>query len=225
MTRALALLRPEPGWTTSACAARAAGIAVVGHPLFVAEPVAWHPPEGNFDGLLIGSGTALRCGGPQLGELLNLPAFAVGEATAAAARAAGFAVAETGSGGLQALLDNLAGRAHRFLRLAGEERVPLTPHPGHIITDCVVYRMVPQAIDAGFATALGDRPLVGLHSAAAAAHFGREIDRLGIARGTLALLALGERIAAAAGPGWARTDIAAAPNESAMLAKAAALCK
>lgn len=226
MSRRLALLRPEPGWSASARAARAAGLEVVGHPLSESQPVAWQVPKGRFDALLIGSAAVFRHGGLRLAELRTLPVHAVGESTADAARAAGFTVALSGIGGLQALLDTSAGHPMRFLRLAGEERVALAPHPGQTVVECAVYRMIPRPIDPGFAAALAERgPLVALHSAAAALHFAREIERLGIGRGTLSLLAFGPRVAKAAGLGWAAVHLADAPSNAALLAKAAALCK
>lgn len=226
MTRPLALVRPEPGWSASAAAARQQGLVVVGHPLFVAEPVSWTPPSGEFDALLTGSAAVFRHGGPQLAALAALPVYAVGEATAAAAVEAGFAVALTGEGGLQQLLDGSAGEARRFLRLAGEERVVLHPHPGQGIVDCPVYRMTPRPIDDDFTRELDERkPLVALHSAAAARHFAQEVDRLGLSRGSLFLAALGSRIAKSAGLGWAALHIADQPNDAALLAKACALCK
>lgn len=226
MSRPLALLRPEPGWSASAAVARETGLEVVGHPLFDAEPIDWRPPAGDFDGLLAGSAAVFRLGGPQLAAFRGLPVHAVGTSTAQAARAAGFAVARSGVGGLQALLDTSAGQRYRFLRLAGEERVPLTPHRGQSVTECAVYRMIPRPIEAALADALAARdPLVVLHSAAAARQFAREIDRLRITRGGLDLLALGSRVARAAGPGWAALHLAAAPSDAALLAKAAALCK
>lgn len=226
MTRPLALLRPEPGWSASAAAAREAGIEVIGQPLFEGEAIDWQMPSGEFDGLLIGSAAVLRFAGPQLDQSRHLPVHAVGETTAAAARAAGFAVARTGEAGLQALLDARAGEARRFLRLGGDERVPLVPHPGQSVTECAVYRMVSRPIDPDLAIALAERrPLVALHSAAAARHFVQEINRLAIAPEAVSLLALGPRIAEAAGLGWAELHIAEHPNEAALLAKAAALCK
>lgn len=226
MTRPLALLRPEPGWTASATAARAAGIEVIGHPLFDAEPVAWQPPEEDFDALLVGSAAVFAHGGAPLASLRALPVHAVGESTAAAARAAGFAVANAGAGGLQALLDAAAGRPMRFLRLAGEERVILAPHPGQSVAERAVYHMVPREIEAAFAEALtGQAALIALHSAAAAAHFAREVKRLGIDPATMCLVALAPRIAEAAGHGWAAVHIADAPSEAALLAKTAALCQ
>lgn len=226
MTRPLALLRPEPGWSASAAAARSAGLAVTGQPLFAAEPINWEPPAGEFDALLAGSAAAFRLGGEGLNALRHLPVHAVGLATAAAARAAGFEVTRSGEGGLQQLLDEASGEAVRYLRLAGEQHVTLAPHRGQSVTERVAYRMAPVAIEAGFRRELGDaEPIVALHSAAAAAHFGREIERLGLARGSLALLALGPRIADAAGPGWAAVHIADRPSDPALLAKAVALCK
>lgn len=224
--RPLALLRPEPGWSASAVRARAEGLEVIGHPLFEGEPIPWTIPPGRFDALLVGSAAVFRHAGAQLARLRALPVDVVGQATAHAARDAGFAVANTGVGGLQALLDGAAGEPRHYLRLAGEERVSLSPHPGQAITQCIVYRMVPRPLDAGFAAALTERaPLVALHSAAAARHFAAEVDRLGIERGRLYLVVMGSRVAKAAGLGWAALHTIERPDDATLLAKAAALCK
>ena len=224
MSRPLALVRPEPGWSASAAAARAVGIEVVGHPLFESEPVAWELPPGDFDALLVGSAAAFRNGGPQLAQVGALPVYAVGASTAAAARTAGFQVVRIGEGGLQALLDDVAGRPMRFLRVSGAEHVALDPHPGQSIVKRTVYRMAARPVGGNFAAALPRSPLVALHSAAAARHFAQEVDRLGIARGALFLLALAPRVAKAAGLGWAAVHLADTPSDAALLAKAAALC-
>lgn len=224
MSRPLALLRPEPGWSASAAAARDLGLEVVGHPLCEGEPVAWKMPAGAFDALLVGSAAVFRHGGPQLASLRHFPVHAVGEATAAAAREAGFEVARTGSRGLQALLDE--GATARFLRLAGQERVPLEPGQDQSIAEVIVYRLAELPISPEFRSELASRsPIVALHSAAAARHFAAEVDRLELNSGTLFLLALGPRIAKSAGLGWAAVHIADAPSDAALLAKAAALCK
>ena len=226
MSRPLALLRPEPGWSASAAAAQALGLAVVGHPLFEAEKMAWEMPDGSFDALLVGSGSAFRHGGAQLDALRALPVHAVGEATAAAAREAGFAVRRAGKGGLQAVLDAERGEPVRYLRLGGDERVELQPNAGQTIVERAVYRLQPRALGEEFVSSLErGGPLVALHSAAAARHFGEGIDRLGIARGRLFVLVLGPRIAEAAGPGWAAVHVADRPSDAALLAKAAALCQ
>lgn len=224
MNRPLAVLRPQPGWTATADAARAAGIAVIGHPLMTAEPLDWTLPGGRFDGLLAGSGAVFREGGAGLAALAGVPVWAVGEATAAAARAAGFTVAGVGAGGLQRVLDGAP--AGRYLRLSGEEHVALTPAPAQRVETIVAYRMAPHPLAADVAERLGSGDAVAaLHSAAAARHFSAEADRLILPRGAISLVALGPRIAAAAGGGWAQVAIAERPDDAALLVKAAALCK
>ncbi|MFC6911628.1 hypothetical protein ACFQGS_22980 [Novosphingobium lubricantis] len=70
----------------------------------------------------------------------------MGEATAAAARAAGFAVAQTGEGGLQPVVETLP--PGHYLRLAGQDRVTLSP-PGAVrIATQVVYAAQPRPIGA-----------------------------------------------------------------------------
>jgi uroporphyrinogen-III synthase len=59
---------------------------------------------------------------------------------------------------------------------------------------------------------------VVLHSAAAAAHLAGEMDRLELPREKLHLIALGPRIAQAAGTGWAAIHTAPAPDERSLLA-------
>ena len=125
----LIALRPEPGLAATLEKARAAGLAITGCALSEIRAAAWACPDpARYDGLLIGSANAILHGGPDLACLIAKPVHAVGEATAAAARAAGFTVAMVGSGGLQGVLDAIPGPSH-LLRIAGEERTVLTPPP------------------------------------------------------------------------------------------------
>lgn len=226
MSRALALLRPEPGWSASAGAARALALTVSGHPIAETVPVEWSPPDQKYDALLIGSAASFAHGGAGLARLRDVPVHAVGVATAAAARAAGFRVTAIGESGLQGLLDARAGSPVKYLRLGGEERVPLSPHPGQAIAECIVYRLRPLPVASDFARQIAeDAPLIALHSAAAARHFRAELLRIGVRPDRLHLLALGARIAAAAGPGWAGVHCADRPDDAALLAKAVTLCK
>ena len=72
----------------------------------------------------------------------------------------------------------------------------------------------------------GARPsIVLLHSAEAARHFAAEMDRLGIPRARIHLAALGPRIAAAGGPGWAQLSTAPRPTDVALLALCRQLCQ
>ena len=225
MSVRLLALRPEPGLSATLEKARALGLAITGQALSEIRPIAWECPDrAAYDGLLIGSANAILHGGANLALLADKPVFAVGEATADAAREAGFAVEMVGSGGLQGVLDTIA-PPRRLLRIAGEEHVPLSPPAGVTFDTVIAYRNVMLPLDpAAEELAAGDT-LVLLHSAATARHFASECNRLGLDRKAIALAALGPRIAAAAGDGWQAVHIAASPDEVALLALASHLCQ
>ena len=221
----LLALRPQPGLAATLERASAAGLAITGCALSEIRPVAWDCPDpAAYDGLLIGSANAILQGGESLARLAGKPVFAVGEATAEAARAAGFTVALTGSGGLQGVLDAIPGPCH-LLRIAGEEHVPLSPPAGVSFDTVIAYRSAALPLDPAAPLLASGEALVLLHSAATAQHFAAECDRLGLARERIALAALGPRIAAAAGEGWAAVHTAARPDEAALLALASELCQ
>ena len=93
--RRLVILRPEPGASATADAARGMGLDPVRMPLFRIEPIAWDAPEASgFDGLLLTSANAVRQAGDKLQALRGLRVYAVGEATGNAARNADFDSAE-----------------------------------------------------------------------------------------------------------------------------------
>lgn len=225
MSANLLALRPEPGLATTLEKARALGLVITGHALSEIRPVAWDCPDpALFDALLVGSANVFAHGGPDLARLTDKPVFAVGEATASAARAAGFAVEMIGSGGLQGVLDAIPGPRH-LLRIAGEEHVPLTPPAGVSFDTVIAYRNCPLPLDPAASLLDLGAALVLLHSAATARHFAAECDRLGLDRGHIALAALGPRIADAAGSGWAAVHIAPRPDEAALLALVFDLCE
>jgi uroporphyrinogen-III synthase len=221
----LLALRPEPGLSATLDKARVAGLEITGLPLSEIRAVAWECPDpAGIDGLLIGSANVFLHGGANLARLVDKPVYAVGQATAEAAHAAGFTVAMVGSGGLQGVLDAIPG-PHHLLRIAGEERLALTPPEGVTFAEVIAYRSVPLPLDSAAPLLVGGAALVLLHSAATARHFASECDRLGLARGTIALAALGPRIAAAAGEGWRAVHTAPRPDEAALLEMARELCK
>lgn len=229
MSLHLLALRPEPGLTATLAKARAMGQDITGHALSEIRSLAWDCPDpASIDGLLIGSANAILHGGTHLNHFKHKPVYAVGEATADAARAAGLAVAMVGSGGLQGVLDAIPG-PRRLLRIAGEEHVPLTPPGGVRLTPVIAYRSVPLPLDPAAPLLAGGDVLVLLHSAATARHFAAECDRLGLARNAIALAALGPRIAAAAGAnergGWAALHTAPRPDEASLLEMAFDLCQ
>lgn len=221
----LVVIRPEPGCAATLAAAGELGLEARGFPLFAVVPRDWEaPPADQFDALLVGSANAFRHGGAALESLRALPVRAVGEATAEAAREAGFTVERTGSGGLQLLLDKAA-PGTRLLRLSGEERVELAPPAGVSVEERVVYASEAGPMPPELAELLRNGAVVLLHSGEAARHFAAECDRLALPRNRIALAALAPRIAAAAGEGWAACAIADQPQDAALLALARQLCQ
>ena len=222
----LVVIRPEPGCAATVSAAREVGLDTRGFPLFAVTPRSWQaPPPGAYDTLLLGSANAIRHAGPGLAAVRHLPAYAVGEATADAARDAGIEVVGTGQGGLQAILGQLGPAHSRLLRLAGEERVTLTLPGGVTMSERVVYANCAQPMPPELVTLLGEPALVALHSAEAAHHFAAECVRNGLRRARLRLCALGPRIAAAAGDGWGEVAVAADTTDRALLALARQMCQ
>ena len=218
-------IRSEPGLQSTLQAARDLNMAVLGRPLFEVVPVAWDAPDADaFDALLLGSANAIRHGGAALEKLLDLPVHAVGEATATAAREAGFTVAQTGSGGLQTLVDAAEGEI-RFLRLAGSKHVPLNLPDGVSVITRIVYDVRALRLSGSDEVSLrASEPLVLLHSAAAARHFTAECERRGLDKSRIALACIGPRVAEAAGSGWRDCQSVPQPDDGALLALARNMC-
>ncbi len=205
MTRALAVLRPEPGNAATAARIAALGLVAIRLPLFAVRALDWKAPDpAAYDALLLTSANAVRHGGDALVTLWPLPVFAVGEATAAAARARGFTVAATGDGGAEAIVARAAGR--RLLHLTGSEHRAVAG-----VEAIAVYASEPLAIDP--APIEGQVALVHSPRAAAALAAIAERPRVRVA-------AISAAAAAAAGAGWAGVAVAAAPTDHALIAAA-----
>jgi len=210
------VLRPEPGASATLARARELGLEAVAVPLFEIEPVGWEAPEANgFDGLLLTSANAVRCGGDQLQELRGLKAYAVGEATAAAARDAGFDIAATGDDGVERLLGSIEPDL-RLLHLCGEDR-RAAQDARQAITPLVVYRA--KQIDRPQLPApAGSIALI--HSPRA----GRRFAELVTDRSGAVIAAISAAAAEAAGAGWKSIEVAERTEDEALLALAARLC-
>ncbi len=222
----LAVIRAQPGCDSSVARARGLGLDARAFALFAMQPCAWQVPDaGQFDAVLAGSANAFRHGGESLVRLRQLPVLAVGPATAQAARASGFAVGATGQGGLQLLLDQLPPGMTRLLRLCGCERVALAPPVGVTVDERVVYAAEALPMPAALRDFLARPCVVALHSGEAAAHFAALCEARQVARGHVALAAIGPRVAQAAGTGWADVQAAGRPDDAALLALAAQMCQ
>ena len=211
MRRAL-VLRPAPGNAATCARLTARGIAAVALPLFAVRPVAWTIPAEAHDALLLTSANAVRHAGDGLARLAHLPVWAVGEATATAARAAGLRVAGTGADGIA----DVAARAGttRLLHLAGRDHVAL---PG--TTQVVVYAS--EALPRRSAElAAAEDAVALLHSPRAARVFAALLP---VPPAHVRIAALSDAVAAAAGSGWARCLVADARSDAALVDAAAAL--
>jgi uroporphyrinogen-III synthase len=210
--RPLVILRPEPGASATADQARAMGMAVLAIPLFEVVPVEWSAPDpAQYDAIVMTSANAVRHGGAELERLKGLPVLAVGPATAAAARAAGFSVTVIGEGGAR---DMSLPAGDRLLHLAGREHVALGK-----ATVMPVYEARPIAVPVGIDT-IG-KCVVAVHSPRA----GRRLSDLVSQRSQIAIAAISAAAAEACGAGWKRVDAAHQPNDAALLALAARLCE
>lgn len=220
MSRAVAVLRPEPGNRVTAAAIEAAGRRAIRLPLFAVGPIGWTPPDpARFDALLLTSANALHHGGPGLARLRALPVHAVGKTTAAAAQRAGFTLAATGDAGAAELI--AAARAagvRRALLLGGRER--MLDAGGIVVEALTVYASDPLPMAPGTAAAL--RGCVALvQSARAGARLAELVP--GAARATIAIAAISPRAAAAAGDGWERVETALSADPATLIGLAVAL--
>jgi uroporphyrinogen-III synthase len=184
-------------------------------PLFEIEPVAWEAPDpAGFDGLLLTSANAVRHGGAELEKLHPLPVYAVGEATAEAARQAGFDVVAAGDAGVDQLRGSIEPNL-RLLHLCGEDRHE--PSEARRIASIAVYRSRPIAAP-DLSVARGAVALI--HSPRAGRRFAELVED----RASIAVAAISPAAADAVGGGWSTVAAAARPTDEALLALASSLC-
>jgi uroporphyrinogen-III synthase len=218
MKRPIAVLRPEPGNRVTAIAIESRGHRAIRLPLFAAGPVAWEVPDAaDYDALIVTSANAMRHGGAGLVRLLELPVWAVGKATAEAARRAGFTVAGTGDAGAVALLAlaEAAGVRHA-LHLAGRER---TVQPGGIVADIrTVYASdtVPVKVEDA-------AKLAGAIVLVQSARAGARLAEIVADRSSITLVAVSDGAVEAAGKGWEKVVVPGGFTGTALIDTAIAL--
>ena len=212
--------RPQPGGDATALRLRRAGHDVVLAPLLATAAVPWQRPEVRPQAVMLTSAAAVRLAG-DVGALWGLPCFAVGRATAAAARAAGWTDVRTGAGHVQAVIDHVAAEGIAdILHLAGEDRTAIIVPDAVTVSTRIVYRAVLQPL-----AALPAVDWVLLYSPRTASHFAAECDRIGEARAGIAIAAISPAALAAAGPGWRHALTASVPDEDALLAAIGISCQ
>jgi uroporphyrinogen-III synthase len=217
VTPTLVVTRPEPGNSETVTRATALGLAVERCPFFEIAPIAWSAPDiAGFDGILLTSANAVQFGGISLDALRSIPAYCVGEATAAAAKRAKLDIAAVGHSNVEALLGGLP--VLNLLHLCGLA-VTEAPTGSVRIVRLPVYDS--KQLDAGpLNERLADRDLVvALHSPRAA----ETLAALAIDRSRIAIAAISRATAECAGTGWKAVAIADKPRDEEILAAAARL--
>lgn len=224
MTLPVLLLRPQPGNDESAARARAIGLDPVQLPLFEIGPVeAEAAPEGPFDAILLSSANGARYGAAVLRTLTHLPLYAVGEATAQAARQAGVGVVKIGGGDAASTAAMMVAEGHdRVLHLCGADVRPFDPQ-GLTVTRHIAYQVIERPEEAVRAD------LDRLTSAVAAIHSPRAGRRLATLvapdqRLHFHIAAISEAAADACGSGWAGITISGSPDDTALLHCVETLC-
>lgn len=218
MTRPIAVLRPEPGNRVTAIAIESRGHRAIRLPLFAARPIEWVVPEAqDYDALIVTSANAMRHGGAGLVRLLELPVWAVGKATAEAARRTGFRVVGVGDAGSAMLLEMAGAQGVRHaLHLAGRER---TVEPGGIVADIrTVY-----ASEAVAVTAEAAARLAGSIALVQSARAGARLAEIVVDRSSMTLVAVSDGAAEAAGDGWERVVVPGGFTGTALIDTAIAL--
>jgi uroporphyrinogen-III synthase len=115
---AILVTRPQPDNEKTGASLRARGFDVLLAPMLRFEPVALPDEPADYAAVIVTSANALRAIEPQLAEygLLDLPLFAVGERTAAAARQAGFGTVISADGDGADLRDLVVAQAGKWAK-------------------------------------------------------------------------------------------------------------
>lgn len=215
------IVRPEPGNTATAAAARALGLNVVAAPLYVIEEVDFNIDLSiSYDAILITSSNSIRASFPALEQITHLPLLAVGAASAEAARAAGFKTIIMGDADGQALGQKAVELGFRHvLHLVGNPYKPVQV-AGLTCDARTVYRAMELPVSPALAEALQQPCVILAHSPRAA----RRLSQLAGAKDKSSLIALSAQVAESAGAGWKHLVWPERPSADAMLRLAAPLC-
>lgn len=194
-------------------------------PLMSMQPVESPLPPGEPDSLLFTSARAVRHAASMPDRLRRLPAYAVGDHSAAAARAAGFRIAAVGDADAAAVAAIAAADGRRaLLHPRGADAAPFAPPEGLRILPYIVYRARLSDIRPDrLQSAVGAAFAVLLFSPRTAEHFARLTAAAGIARADTRIVAISAHAATAAGRGWRGLRVAARPRLDSMVAAADAL--
>lgn len=229
----LLVTRPEPDASSQAEILQARGHQAVLGSLLELELIDGRIPLDGTQALVASSRNAIRAlaAHPQRDEALKLPLFAIGEATAGAARELGFADLIIGPGTAAELAALIASenepRRGRFVHLAGEvlafDLKAALEAEGFVIEKAVLYRAIPaDALPAEALNQLAQGQLDGaiLMSRRAAATFVALVAKHDLAKQAARLVCycLSETVAQEASPLGCEIRVATRPREEDILA-------
>ena len=236
---AILVTRPLPDGETTAAALRAKGFEVLLAPMLRFEPVTFHDDgDTRYGAVIVTSANALRAIAPKLQDspLLKLPLFAVGEHTADAARAAGFANVISANSDAAGLRERISAsvkakalkKSSPLLYLAGADLARDLPgelgERGFTVVTQTTYRMVavPSLPEQTLKAFAADEVEAVLHySRRSARAFIDAVRAAGVEVSALALpqYCLSAGIATVVrDAGAVRVVVAAAPDETALFA-------
>ncbi|MDX2234537.1 MAG: uroporphyrinogen-III synthase [Hyphomonadaceae bacterium] len=228
MARVL-VTRTAPGAASTAARLEAMGHKAVLAPALRIEMLPASPDASAFDALLFTSSNGVLAFAAASADRTR-PAWCVGEATAQAATAAGFAEVHAAAGDLQRLAAAIGAAtagAGRFLHVAGADLAGdlagLLRAQGHSVVTRAFYRAVenaalPDAVEDLLRETPPGLDAVLFHSARGAAAFAKQVKRRD-ALARIDALCLSAAVArAACGLTWRRVAIAGEPLDSALLA-------
>jgi len=199
VNRPVLILRPQPGASATANRAAALGLEPIVAPLFTIRPLDWKPPPGRFQAVLLTSANAARHGGEGLRAFTGQPCYAVGEATAKAAREAGFSDVRVGSADAASVTGMMAADGITFaFHPHGLHFAPAST-PGFGGVGIAVYEAeAAETLPEAAAAALASGALALIHSPRAGALLGRMVEDRSVVR----LAAISAAAAEAAVSGW-----------------------
>lgn len=220
------LTRAEEAASRTAERLRSAGHEVIAAPLLDIVPLPFEWPQGPFDALVATSGNAFA-GWRDAGPFTALPLYTVGARTADIARAAGFPLAEAKGQNAEELTDFLLWDlpvSARILYLAGEDRRPqleerLTEAGRHLVTIETYRAEARERLSTEALAALQDgKPVTVLHFSPRSARLFLTCAGDLIQNGLIHHIALSDAVAAPLREAGCMVDVAATPDEDAMLA-------
>ncbi len=213
------ITRAQPGADATAERLRALHFAPVITPVLQVQALQDAPSLEGVGAVAFTSGNAVRAFAGLIAER-ELPVFAVGDSTAAAAREAGFTQVTSAAGDVSALADRIAQDRQDFV---GEVLYPAPAEPAGDLVAALADRGVPARSLPVYRTAAADFTTppdidaVMIHSAKAARRLAQD-PALAPAAPAMAAICIS---AAAAEPlsdaGFREILVASAPNEAAML--------